>query len=293
MNEMLSELRTLLAVARYGTFAAAGDRIGLTQSAVSGHMRRLEAHLGFALFTRTGRSAELNEDGRRVLARAEEVLTLADRLGAPVSETDQSGTLRIGAISSAQSTFVKRALAPFHRANPGYRVQVLPGTSMDLLDRIDSGDLDLAIMIRPDFGLPRHLRWTALAQEPFVLAVPPELDGDDWGQLAATHPFLRYNRTSFGGRQVDRLLDRIGITVRDWVELDEIPTLLSMVAEGMGVAILPDAEAYRQGMAKVRRLPLTGHEIAREIGIVSRPANQVRAARNFTDACIAASRNSA
>ena len=54
---MIRELKTFIAVAREGTFAAAGQKIGLTQAAVSAQMQRLEAELGFVLFDRTGRSA--------------------------------------------------------------------------------------------------------------------------------------------------------------------------------------------------------------------------------------------
>ena len=57
---MINELRTFIAVCRHGTFAAAGERIGLTQSAVSSQIKRLEEALGFELFDRTGRSATLN-----------------------------------------------------------------------------------------------------------------------------------------------------------------------------------------------------------------------------------------
>ena len=288
MIEMILELRTLVAIARYGTFATAGDRIGLTQSAVSGHVRRLEKHLGFALFTRTGRSAELNAAGQQVLDRAHEILALADNLGAPVSQEDAGGLLRIGAIASAHPTIVKRALAPFHRSRPRHRIHIAPGTSLELLDRVDTGALDLAIMVRPDFGLPRHLKWTPLASEQFVLAMPPGMEGDGWREVVGSRPFLRYNRVSFGGRLVDRLLERSGTTVMDWVEIDDIPTLLRMVAEGMGVAIVPDAEAHRDEMKKVRCLPLSGQEIVREIGIVSPRASQNRAVTLFIDNCVEA-----
>ncbi|HWT19605.1 MAG TPA: LysR family transcriptional regulator, partial [Variovorax sp.] len=73
---MINELRTFIAVCRHGTFAAAGERIGLTQSAVSSQVKRLEEALGFALFERTGRSATLNAAGQTTLARAEEICAL-------------------------------------------------------------------------------------------------------------------------------------------------------------------------------------------------------------------------
>ena len=60
---MIRELKTFLAIARCGSFAAAGQRVGLTQSAVSAQMSNLEKALGLRLFDRTGRSAHLNAAG--------------------------------------------------------------------------------------------------------------------------------------------------------------------------------------------------------------------------------------
>ncbi|WP_063829684.1 LysR family transcriptional regulator [Paraburkholderia dilworthii] len=80
---MITELRTFIAVSKFGTFAAAGDRIGLSQSAVSSQIKRLEDSLGFELFDRTGRSATLNASGQKTLGRAEELCALYEKLGAP------------------------------------------------------------------------------------------------------------------------------------------------------------------------------------------------------------------
>ncbi|WP_163018573.1 helix-turn-helix domain-containing protein, partial [Pseudomonas viridiflava] len=78
---MIRELKTLVAVAQAGTFAAAGNRIGLTQAAVSAQMQRLEAELGFALFERKGRSAQLNRMGHQTLLQAQELIRLYHNLG--------------------------------------------------------------------------------------------------------------------------------------------------------------------------------------------------------------------
>src|SRR5215211_6224896 len=103
---MINELRTFIAVCRHGTFAAAGERIGLTQSAVSSQVKRLEEALGFELFERTGRSATLNAAGQTTLARAEEICALYAKLGELPDDAASGGLLRIGAIASAQSTLV-------------------------------------------------------------------------------------------------------------------------------------------------------------------------------------------
>ena len=102
---MLTELKTLIAVARYGTFAAAGDRIGLTQSAVSGQMKRLEELLGKQIFVRTGRAATLNETGNLVLVKASDILRMADTLIHAIDTKHQTGRLRVGAIASPTRQF--------------------------------------------------------------------------------------------------------------------------------------------------------------------------------------------
>src|SRR3954463_731546 len=79
--EMIRELKTLMAVAREGTFAAAGEQIGLTQAAVSAQMQRLEAGLGFGLLDRPGGSARLNAMGHQTLEQAQQLLALYSNLG--------------------------------------------------------------------------------------------------------------------------------------------------------------------------------------------------------------------
>ncbi|MGO4450380.1 LysR family transcriptional regulator [Phyllobacterium sp. TAF24] len=200
---MISELKTLVAVSRFGTFSAAGDRIGLTQAAVSGQMKRLEEQVGIALFTRTGRSAVINAEGLRVLEQAKTIISMFDDLGKPC-EHKMATVLRIGAIASVQSTLLARALVVFRARFPTHRVHIVPGISLNLFDQVDAGELDLAVVIKPSHGVPKELRWTPLIEEPYVLAVPLDLDARDWISILQQEPFIRYERTSFGGRQVDR-----------------------------------------------------------------------------------------
>ena len=271
---MIRELKTFIAVAREGTFAAAGDRIGLTQAAVSAQMQRLEAELGFALFTRTGRSARINAMGQRTLAQAQELIRLYEGLGG-VPEGDHPAVLvRIGAIASAQTGLLPQALAQFHKALPLCRTQVVPGVSMQLLDQVDAGKLDLAVIIRPPFSLQSDLRWTTLAHEPFRLLVPKKLRGSDWAQLLATQPFVRYDRSSFGGRQVDRFLRAAHMEVREVSELDELDAIVRLVAHGVGVALVPQTAAQGRWPAGVRAIDLGRHTFHRDIGLIQRGKHQ-------------------
>lgn len=283
---MLSELKTFIAVSQYGTFSAAGARIGLTQSAVSAQMQRLEEELGFALFDRTGRSATLNSAGRETLALAEELMTLYARLSERGADAGASGMLRVGAIASAQVSFLADALARFHGERPGWRVRVVPGVSLSLLGQVDSGEIDLAVIIRPPFAMPSELEWRTLVSEPFALLVPKALASRPWRELVRSEPFIRYDRSSFGGRLVDRFLRRARLTVRDAIELDELQGIVQLVARGIGVALVPQSAGLGTWPDNVVGIPLGNDTFYREIGLAQRPRHSRQPVASLLADCI-------
>ncbi len=266
---MIPELKTLVAVSKFGTFSAAGDRIGLTQAAVSGQMKRLEEQVGVALFTRTGRSAVINAEGLRVLEQAKAIISMFDDLGKP-AEHELAGHLRIGAIASVQSTLLARALVRFRARFPRHRLHIIPGISLNLLDQVDAGELDLAVVIKPSHGVPKELFWTPLVGEPYVLAVPLELGTKDWTSILQQEPFIRYERTSFGGRQVERFLKSQSFSVSESIEVDDLQAMFALVGKGLGVAILPISESNMPLPSGVRAIPLGENRLTREIGMVSK-----------------------
>jgi DNA-binding transcriptional LysR family regulator len=267
---MLRELKTFIAVCRHGTFASAGAHIGLTQSAVSAQIHRLEQKLGYALFDRTGRSARLNGAGKQTLALAEELMTLYARLAEHGGAAEESGMVRVGAIASAQVSFLPEAIAAFRGELPGWRIQIVPGVSLTLLGQVDAGELDIAVMIRPPFALPSELEWRTLAMEPFVLLAPSSMRGKTWRALLESQPFIRYDRGSFGGRLVDRFLRRTRVTVRDAIELDELQAIAQLVSRGLGVALVPRTVSQRAWPRGVVELELDDDTFHREIGLVER-----------------------
>jgi len=267
---MLRELRTFLAVVRHGTFSAAGNAVGLTQSAVSTQIRNLEAELGEALFERTGRAVRLNAAGRRLLPQASEMLALAERIRHSSSET-LAGEWHLGAIASLQSGRLPAVLQRLAREFPGVRVRVAPGVSLSLLDQVDKGDLDMALIVRPPFGLPADLHTRVIAREPFVLIAPPESTENSLEALLERYPLVLYDRGSFGGRQVVRFLERQRLRPSIRLELDEIDAIARMVECGLGVALIPLTGLWqRQSPLPVRSLPLGEREFHRELVMVSR-----------------------
>ena len=267
---MIRELKTLMAVAREGTFAAAGEQIGLTQAAVSAQMQRLEAELGFQLFDRTGRSARLNAMGHQTLGQAQQLLALYSSLGSSNAGQQAAVLLSIGAIASVQRSLLPDVLAKFHKQVPSCRTRVVPGLSLELLNLVDAGDIAMAAIIRPPFSLHSDLRWSTLAHEPFRLLVPRHVKGNDWSELLSSEPFVRYDRASFGGRQVDRFLRAAHLNVQQVCELDELDAIVRLVANGVGVALVPQTATHRRWPASVRAIDLGPHTFHRDIGLVHR-----------------------
>ena len=267
---MIRELKTLIAVAREGTFAAAGDKVGLTQAAVSAQMQRLEGALGFELFDRVGRNAHLNKSGQRTLLQAQELVRLYGNLGTAPTGLPASAFVAIGSIASMQRVLLPDALAKFHRRFPGCRTRVVPGLSMELVNLVDSGEIDMAAIIRPPFSLQSDLRWSTLSSEPFRLIVPRGVPGKDWAELLSSQPFIRYDRSSFGGRQVDRFLRGMHFALKEVCEVDELEAMVKLVANGVGVALVPQTEAYRRWPAAVRAIDLGAHTFHRDVGLVHR-----------------------
>jgi len=271
---MLRELKTFVMIARHGTFAAAGQRIGLTQSAVSAQMRVLEQHLGVRLFDRSGRAAALNAAGRHALPLAEQMLALYAQMALPSAAAEWQGALRVGAIATVQTGLLPEALPRFRAAAPRVELKLVPGVSLNLLSLVDAGDLDLALLIKPPFALPKELLEVRLAREPFVLIAPLAVAGDDPLRLLAEQPFVRYDRTSFGGRRVTRFLREQRLEVREALELDELEAIVRMVERGLGVSLIPRAGLWLQRPTQLRVLELGELTFHRELVAVLRRAQR-------------------
>lgn len=267
---MLRELKTFLAVARHGTFAAAGLHIGLTQSAVSAQIRNLENALGIRLFDRTGRQATLNAAGQRALPMAQEMLAIFSRMAVDDAVSEFRGELKIGAVATAQTGLLPQALLRLRQQAPGLEPKLVPGVSLNLLSQVDAGEVDLAIMIKPPFELPKELSAQVIRREPFVLIVPPQVEGDDPLRLLVERPHVRYDRNSFGGRLVTRFLREQRIEVNVALELDELEAIVKMVESGLGVSLLPRAGLWLEHPLKVRVIELGELTFYREMVLLQR-----------------------
>lgn len=249
--------------------------MGLTQSAVSAQIRRLEESLGFPLFDRQGRLAVLNTAGRHILAHAERLVQMFEKLhDARGADDEQTMRLDIGAVGPIQAVHLPTALNSLRQTLPHLRVRVLPGVSLALMGQVHAGSLDAAAMFRPPFAPPPELVWRPLWKEPFVLVAPAETRGRDWRTLLHQHPFLRYDRASMGGRLITQFLQAEGIFVRDLMEMDDLPGLVRLVGQGVGVALIPRSRPAFPLPDGARSIALGRSGFFREVGVLERARHE-------------------
>lgn len=266
----LRGLRTFLAVARHGSFAAAAAALGLTQSAVSLQMRGLETAMRAPLFDRSRRSPTLTAAGRALLPHAGAIVGRYDDLPGTLSGLDLSGTLVLGAVPTVQSGVLPDALLALRVQHPEVQVRVVAGLSAELAGQVERGDLDAACVTEPIGRLPRGLVWREFAREKLVVIAPGSVRGTSDREILQAYPFIRFNRRAWAGRLIDTQLRKRGIAVQEAMELDSLEAIALMVSKGLGVSIVPERAAGLALPAQIVRRPFGQPQLVRRVGLVER-----------------------
>ncbi len=263
-------MRTFVAVARLGSFSEAAEHVGLSQAAVSLQMRALEQEFGRELFDRCGRLALLNAAGQELLPEIKKLLEMYERIKQPHPPEGQlQGQLTIGAIVSCMS-ILARIVSQLKTEHPGLGIRLVSGKSSELAQKLEHGDVDAAFVVNMG-KRPAGLRWSLLQQEPLRLIVAASVKGDDPREILASHPFLRFDRTQHTGRQIDRVLHRMGVTPDDFLELNAIEQILGLVRDEVGVTILPllhTLDWSGQGALRIVELPGRLGPLVRAVGLI-------------------------
>lgn len=267
-------LRSFLAVARLGSFSAAGKEIGLTAAAVGQQIRALEDELHKVLFDRSGRAIVMNTAGRGMVAPVKELVARYDALAAGERGDQLSGTVVMGALVSALMGAFADSLWALTREHPDLDVTLLAGQSADFAAKVDRGELDAAVVTQPPMRLPSNLVWTALYTEPMVLIVPckPHFSlPADGGGILARCPFLRFDRQTWTGHLVDEALAQCGAAVATRMELNSLEAIVALVRQGFGVSIVPrlaNLDWSRDRALRIVALP--GVDVSRSVGLLER-----------------------
>ncbi len=266
----IRRLRTLLAIAERGTFAAAATDVHVSQAAVSMQMKALEGELGVVLFDRSRRPPVLTASAHALLPKAREIVGGYDALVRSVRDGGgPTGELTIGAVPTTMTGLVPKAISALRTSYPELHVRVVPALSAELMAQVERGQLDAAIVSEPPYASAR-VEWSAFAAEPLVVVAAEDAVATTPEALLAEHPFIRFNRQAWVGRLIDEWLQKSGIQVREAMELDTLEAITTMVFHGLGVSIVPLTSVPSPNPLALKRVPLGSSARPRLLGVVVR-----------------------
>ena len=231
-------LESLIAVVDSGSIAGAARVQGLTAAAVSQRIQALEREIGCELLSRAAHTVRATEACLNMLPRARKLVREAESLKGDIDVSGLSGTLRIGAISTALTGLLPPALRKLAEMAPQVKSHITPGTSQMLYDALQAESLDAAILVQPPFELPKTLAADTLRKEPLLL-LSKAADGRSLYEILTTEPYIRYDARSWGGRIAERYLADNDLHPATFCELDALEAIHILVAKGMGVTLVP------------------------------------------------------
>jgi DNA-binding transcriptional LysR family regulator len=272
----LRALRYFVAIADAGSFTAAAVAIRIAQPALSRHVRELERELGVALIRRTARGALLTQEGATLYESARRILAEAAKVKTQLTDGARSGqeTVVVGA-----SPTLGRVLLPglFERcagSMAGFRMQVREAFTPMLLDWVERGLVDIALVTNPEAAPAYALH--PLCGEPFALitAAPRRIAPIvSVAQLAAI-PLLM---TSFHRSIAERQLQIVGGSLAVHAEIDSVDSIRELVVHGKWATLMPVSVFFDQrGAETVAISEISGVQLNRQLMLATR--NEARAA---------------
>jgi DNA-binding transcriptional LysR family regulator len=230
----LDVLRSFVTGVELGSFAKAADRLGRSTSAVSAQLKKLEDQAGTPVLRKSGRGMALTEAGETMLAYARRLLELNDEAAAALHGAELEGWVRLGLQEDFGESLLTDVLGRFARAHPRVKVEVRIARNTELLERISSGRLDLALAWEAGTSTPHAehvgtvpLRWIAGADGAHVW---PRDDGEPLPLVMLEAPCIM--RTA-----ATTALDRANIPWRIAFTSASLAGIWAAVAAGLGVSL--------------------------------------------------------
>jgi DNA-binding transcriptional LysR family regulator len=263
----LRQLRTLATILDEGSFAAAGDRIGLSHAAVSVQMSQLESTLEVDLFDRGSRPVTLTAEGVRIAGLALEVLDKVDDIRLEASGTKRSGSVSIGFIPTCVHHLLPRVLEALRGDFPELQVNVKSGLSSELAAAVVDHELDYALVTTPLVEIP-ELDITPIASEPFYVIGPAGIDAETDASLLRSRPYIAFNKRTWVGQHIATRLQQRGIHITPSIEIDSLEAIENLVADGFGVSIVPLRLHASPEQDKLVRIPFGNPVDTRQLTLI-------------------------
>jgi DNA-binding transcriptional LysR family regulator len=252
----LSQLRSLIAVAKHGNFSEAALHLQVSQSAISHAIASLEEELGVVLVSRGRHGATLTPIGEQIVCHAQEILGLVEVIGkeAQLSKGLQGGHVRLVSFRSAGTHLLPGVIAQFRQRFPGISVTLLEYRGDDKVEQcLREGRADIGLICMPP---AEDLQTWEVMRDEYVALLPPNAEVPDhhltWEQLMS-YPLIMPPQGDYCSSLIRKHLAQLKQSIDAAYHIQEDSTIVGMVMQGLGATIMarlaaeplpPEARVY-------------------------------------------------
>ena len=288
MATELRHMKAFLEVARCGNFTRAAEELHICQPALTVQIKQLEHTLGVKLFDRDKRHVSLTQAGRDLLRPIERVINEVDAISVTSHEfaNHQRGIVTVGALPSIAASVLPEAIRQLNIDHPGIAVRLVELIGTRITDAVKAGEVDFGIGSHA--RIDRELTYQHLWSDRMAAFVPTRHPLAKRRSIAlreaANFPLVLTRRDSSVRVLVDRVLERERLSANVVHEASYVPTIIGLVAAGLGVAVLPEREFSTTLEGAIRMLPIRSPQLIRNIGIIGNASRSLSpAAERFIE----------
>jgi len=259
----LLQLEILKEVIDTGSFTKAGEKLGLTQSAVSHAIAGLELEFGVSLVNRSRAGIFLTHAGELILSHVREVLNQTEQIKQKISAMtgQMTGTIRIGCFSSVATKVLPGILGQFTSNYPAVVIEFIEGSYSDMERFTSSGFVDIGFVLLPN----NELEVFPLIQDEYVVVFPEKHPLSQKSAISiseiAHEPFIM----PLAGCElfVKKAFEEAKVNTNVRFRIEHNNTILAMVKSGLGVSMVPELVFTPPGIRTVKFTP----KIYRKVGL--------------------------
>ena len=266
-------VQAFIAIATRRNFRRAAADLHITQTALSRRLQTLEAYLGVKLLERTTRSVELTRTGADFLPRAERLLGELETSLTDIRETGKAmrGSVTIACVPSIGARYLPRVIRQYSAAYPENRITIHDHSSFGVAEAVLRRQAEFGINVTGshDAGLAS----VPLTRDRFVLICRD--DHPLAGRRKVSWPQLEPHLLIFpGSLNANKTVLELALTaerlrLRSYYEVQHSSTAVGLVAEGVGVAVVPGLAVQKEAYPRIRVIPLVDPAVARSLVLIA------------------------
>lgn len=261
-------LESLICVSEMGSIAKAARIQHLTAAAVGQRIAILEDYFETPLLNRHSRNAVPTHACTLLLPLAREIVSKFREMEKALDPAEISGQFRLGTIPTVLTGILPGTIRKLAKVAPKLALEIKPGTSETLYSELYDRKLDAAILALPPHQIPDRFLSTIIREEPLVL-LSKKGAGQSIREKLEKNPYISFDSRSWAGNGAVNYLKDNNIDIDPFYELDALEPIEKLVAEGMGVSLVPLWPDLNLNAKQLQCEVIPGKKYARKIALIS------------------------